>query len=104
GIVFEGVPDATVRSLSLVDVTALLGGAIPLALFYLALARAPAGEVTAWFFLVPVVGVLSAWAFLGEVPGTSLIFGLGTVSIGLWLVMARRVRGRGGLVDSAPLP
>lgn len=104
GVVTEGAPDATGRSLALVAVTALVGGAMPLALFYVALTRAPAGEVSAWFFLVPVVGVLSSWAFLGEIPGISLFFGLGTVSIGLWLVMARRVRGRGGLVDSTPLP
>lgn len=90
GIVAEGAPDVAGRPLTLVAVTALVGGAVPLALFYLALARAPAGEVSAWFFLVPVVGVLSAWVFLGEVPRASLIFGLITVSIGLWLVMARR--------------
>ena len=31
-------------------------------------ARARAAEVSAWFFLIPVVGVLSAWPLLGEQP------------------------------------
>lgn len=42
--------------LGLVALTAAVGAALPLALFYSALARAPAGEVSAWFLLVPAVG------------------------------------------------
>ena len=45
---------------------AAVGSALPLALFYIALVRAPAAEVSAWFFLVPVVGVLTAWPLLGR--------------------------------------
>ena len=52
---------------------ALVGSAPPLALFYLALgARRRRREVSAWFFLVPVVGVLTAWPLLGETPSARL--------------------------------
>jgi probable blue pigment (indigoidine) exporter len=89
------------RELGLVVGLALLGSAVPLALFYLALARAPAAEVSSWFFLVPVVGVATAWPLLGETPDVRLAVGLVAVCGGLWLVMGTRVRARGRLVDSA---
>lgn len=102
GLVAEGpVERFGARELALVVGLALLGSAAPLALFYLALARAPASEVSAWFFLVPVVGVATAWPLLGETPGARLVAGLVAVSTGLWLVMGARGRGGGRLVDSA---
>lgn len=104
GLVVEGVPAADGEALALALLTAVLGAAMPLGLFYLALARAPAGEVSAWFFLVPVIGVLSAWALLGETPGPGLLVGLTTICAGLWLVMARRVAAPGPLVESRPPP
>jgi drug/metabolite transporter (DMT)-like permease len=79
-----------------------VGGAIPFALFYLALARAPATQVSTWFFLIPVVGVLSAWLLLGVQPTLQLLVGLAAVSVGLWLVLATRTPGRELLVDSRP--
>lgn len=90
GLIWEGIPDPSAAAFGLMVLVAAIGGALPLALFYIALARAPAGEVSAWFFLVPVIGVLSAWWLLGETPGLSLVFGLATVSGGLYLVMAHR--------------
>lgn len=102
GLVAEGpVERVGARELALVVGLALLGSAAPLALFYLALARAPASEISAWFFLVPVVGVATAWPLLGETPGARLVAGLVAVSTGLWLVMGARGRGGGRLVDSA---
>jgi drug/metabolite transporter (DMT)-like permease len=89
------------REVALVVGLAALGSAAPLALFYLALARGPAAEVSAWFFLVPVVGVLSAWPLLGETPGGRLVAGMVAVAAGLWLMMGARVRAGGRLVDSA---
>jgi len=57
GVVGEGPPDATgAREVALIVLLAAVGSALPLALFYLALMRAPAAEVSAWFFLVPAVG------------------------------------------------
>jgi drug/metabolite transporter (DMT)-like permease len=88
------------REVALVIGLAVLGSAAPLALFYLALARAPAAEVSAWFFLVPVVGVATAWPLLGEEPTARLAIGLVGVCAGLWLVMATRGRGETLLVDS----
>jgi probable blue pigment (indigoidine) exporter len=103
GLVGEGAPPATgAREVVLVVGLAALGSALPLALFYLALRLAPAAEVSAWFFLVPVVGVLSAWPLLGETPGPRLLAGMVGVSLGLWLVLAPRAASRGRLVPSAP--
>jgi hypothetical protein len=59
-----------------------------------------AAEVWAWFFLVPVVGVATAWPLLGETPTVRLAVGLVGVCAGLWLVVAARGRPEGRLVDS----
>jgi probable blue pigment (indigoidine) exporter len=88
------------REIALVIGLAVLGSAAPLALFYLALAIAPAAEVSAWFFLVPVVGVATAWPLLGETPTARLAVGMAGVCAGLWLVVAARGRPEGRLVDS----
>lgn len=105
GLVGEGVPSMLgPRELALIVGLAALGSALPLALFYLALGAAPAAEVSAWFFLVPAVGVLSAWPLLGETPGPRLLAGMAGVMAGLWLVLAPRAGGRRRLVDSPAPP
>lgn len=106
GLVAEGPPGTTgARELGLVAFLALVGSALPFALFYMALAHAPAAEVSAWFFLVPVIGVVSAWPLLGEQPTVRLAAGMAGVCAGLWLVMgSRRASARGRLVDSVPPP
>jgi drug/metabolite transporter (DMT)-like permease len=78
------------RELVLIVALAAIGSAAPLGLFYRSLTRAPAAEVSAWFFLVPVVGVLLSWPLLGERPSVSLAVGMVAVSVGLWLVLGRR--------------
>lgn len=106
GLGWEGEPrDAGARELGLVVLLAVVGSAVPFALFYLALIHAPASEVSAWFFLVPVIGVLTAWPLLGEEPTLRLVGGMVGVCAGLWLVM-RLGDGRPGgrLVDSASPP
>lgn len=100
----EDAPAVGPREAGLVVALALVGSAAPLALFYMALARAPASEVSAWFFLIPVIGVLSAWPFLGETPTLRLVIGLAGVSAGLWLVLGGRVAEGGRLVDSPAPP
>ena len=100
----ERTPAAGWREAGLILGLGIAGSAAPLALFYLALARAPASEVSAWFFLIPVIGVASAWPLLGEVPGPRLLAGLVGVSSGLWLVLARHGPERGRLVDSPTPP
>ena len=106
GLLVDGAPaEAGGRELGLVLLLAVVGSAVPFALFYVALTRAPAAEVSAWFFLVPVIGVLSAWPLLGEEPTARLLVGMAGVCLGLWLVMGiRQARPAGGLVDSAPPP
>jgi probable blue pigment (indigoidine) exporter len=100
----DAAPPLGARELALILVLAALGSALPLALFYLALVRAPASEVSAWFFLVPAVGVLSAWPLLGEAPTARLALGMAGVSLGLWLVLGPRARPGGRLVDSTAPP
>ena len=103
GLVGEGAPDATtLRELGLILLLAVVGSAVPFAMFYVALQRAPAAEVSAWFFLVPVVGVLMAWPLLGETPTAQLVAGMVGVSAGLWLVLGRGAGGRERLVPSTP--
>jgi O-acetylserine/cysteine efflux transporter len=89
GLVFEGIPSTTgAREVGLILLVAVVGNAVPFALFYVALGRGAAGKVSAWFFLVPVIGVLTAWPLLGEVPGPRLWAGLVLVCAGLWMVLA----------------
>ena len=64
----------------------------------------PPREVSAWFFLVPVVGVLTAWPLLDETPSVRLVVGMAGVSAGLWLVLGPRAAARGRLVDSPTPP
>lgn len=92
----------TPRTIGTVVLVAVVGSALPLALFYLALIRGPAGEVSAWFFLVPVVGVLTAWPALGERPTPGLLAGMVGVCAGLWLVLRGPRDGR--LVPSGADP
>jgi len=77
-------------TLTLIVALAVFGSALPLALFYRALLKAPAGEVSAWFFLVPVVGVSLSWPLIGEQPSITLAAGMVAVSFGLWLVLGAR--------------
>lgn len=93
----QGVPPLAWREVGLVAGIGILGAAAPLALFYFALRGAQAAEVSAWFVMIPVIGVLSAWPLLGEPPTTRLVVGLVGVSLGLWLVLSR-ARPRRGVV------
>ena len=104
GILVEHHGPAGSRELSLILGLGIIGSAVPLALFYLALALAPAAEVSAWFFLIPLIGVLSAWPLLGESPSPRLLVGLVGVSAGLWLVLGRRSPGEGRSVNLPPPP
>jgi len=102
GALEDGPRTTGAREVALVLVLAAIGSALPLALFYTALIGAPAGVVSAWFFLVPVVGVLTAWPLLGETPSVVLMAGMAGVSVGLWLVLALPTGSR--LVRSEPDP
>ncbi len=90
GLLGDGPGAVGAQTVTLVIVLAIFGSALPLALFYRALLWAPAGEVSAWFFLVPVVGVSLSWPLLGEEPSFTLLAGVVAVSFGLWLVLGAR--------------
>lgn len=94
GAIGDGLGPVDLETTSLVLGLALFGSALPLVLFYRAIVSAPAGEISSWFFLVPVVGVLLAWPLLGEVPSLSLGIGMVGVSMGLWLVLGSRGTSR----------
>ncbi len=49
-------------------------------------ARYPAGRLSAFTFLTPLLGVAAAWLLLGETPTPLLGVGLLCVCAGLWLV------------------
>jgi O-acetylserine/cysteine efflux transporter len=105
GLAAEGAPPAAgAREAALVGALAVLGSALPLGLFYVALTHAPAAEVSAWFFLVPVIGVGTAWPLLGEAPDAALAAGMTAVAAGLWMVLGERDRPQGRLVDSTAPP
>ncbi len=87
------------RIVGLILLLGAVGSALPTALFYSALRRGPAAELSALFFLVPVIGVATAWPLLGETVTVPLAIGLVGISIGLWLVL----RPRQPLVESGPV-
>jgi drug/metabolite transporter (DMT)-like permease len=96
----DKVPSSA-RDIGLILFLGLLCSAFPTALFYFALRVGAASEISALFFLVPVIGVATAWPLLGEQLTLSLGIGLVGVSVGLWLVLRPRPR----LVASAsPMP
>lgn len=91
---FEGGPTAAGgREVGLVLFIALVGSALPFACFYIALGRSDASTVSAWFLLVPVVGVFTAWPMLGEAPTPELWVGMVLVCVGLWLVFRNVAAG-----------
>ena len=57
------------------------------------LKRHPASKVAPFTLAVPVVGIASAWLFLGEVPNGPELVGAGLVLLGLGFVVAARRQG-----------
>ncbi len=80
------------KDVALVLFLGLVCSALPTALFYFALRIGMASELSAWFFLVPIIGVATAWPLLGESITVPLGIGLLGVSAGLWLVLRPRER------------
>jgi len=80
------------RDVGLILFLGVVGSAVPTALFYFALRIGVASELSAWFFLVPIIGVATAWPLLGEAVSVPLGIGLLGVSAGLWLVLRPRER------------
>ena len=66
---------SSARDVGLVLFLGVVCSALPTALFYFALRIGVASELSAWFFLVPIIGVATAWPLLGEAV---------TVPLGHW--------------------
>ena len=74
------------RDIALVAWLAVTGCIIPFAAYYTALTKGAATSVSSWILLVPVLGVLTSWPLLGEMPSPALWGGLVLVCAGLYLV------------------
>jgi len=83
---------SSAKDVGLVLFLGVVGSALPTALFYFALRIGVASELSAWFFLVPIIGVATAWPLLGEAITVPLGIGLLGVSAGLWFVLRPRER------------
>ena len=83
------VPHATPLAwASLAYQSVIVAFASYLAWFWL-VTRYPAGRLSAFTFLTPLIGVAAAAALLGERATMGLVVGLGCVVAGLWLVNRR---------------
>lgn len=78
--------------------TAVLASLVGYGIFNSLLGRYAAGQVVPWILLVPVVGMASAWALLGERPSTGEVIGGAVLLSGALLAQlpGRRRRGRTG--------
>ena len=70
----------------------LLGGALAWTLWLYALDRLPAGVASLGTLATPAIGVLSAWAELGEVPSLGEAAGMLLIGIALALVSWQAIR------------
>ncbi|WP_344685367.1 MULTISPECIES: EamA family transporter [Actinomycetes] len=85
--------------------TVIAGTVIGSAVWVWLMARHPASTVAPFSMLVPVVGILAAWAWLGEVPLHGEILG-GVLVVGgvLWANGRSRPRRDGASAGTAPVP
>ena len=77
---------APIEALAGIGYLAIFGTVAAFVLLNLGVARIGASRASAFALLVPVVGVLTSVAFLGEELGPTTIVGGVVVLIGLWLV------------------
>ena len=63
--------------------TAGLCSLVGYAIFNRLLSRHPSGKVVPWVLLAPVVAMASAWALLGEAPGTAALAGATLLVVGV---------------------
>lgn len=82
----ERVATAPPEALAGIAYLALFGTVAAFVLFNLGVARIGAARASAFALLVPVVGVLSSVALLGETLGPLTVVGGIIVLVGLWLV------------------
>jgi drug/metabolite transporter (DMT)-like permease len=90
--VVEGVPDIawTPRFVAALLFVALIGTAAAFVGWFTEAKRSRLDALTAWTFLVPVVGIGLAAAVLGERPAGWTLIGLVVVLAALWIVVRPR--------------
>jgi drug/metabolite transporter (DMT)-like permease len=76
--------------------SAVLASALSWMLFYYALARLPAGIAGLGTLATPVIGVVTAWAHLGERPTAHDLVGMLLIAGGLSLLALPALPGRAG--------
>lgn len=92
----QGVAAAPFDALAAVAYIGVFPSAIAYTIYAFALSKARVTFVTAFLYLVPVVGLASSWLLLGEVPGIVTVLG-GTVAI-LGIALVNLGKGRAGSV------
>lgn len=96
--ILEGGGDALLQvpleALAGIAYLAVFGTVVAFVLLNLGVARIGAARASAFALLVPIVGVLSSVAILGERLGSLTLVGGGVVLIGLWLVEHRGSEAR----------
>lgn len=85
--------------------TAGLCSLVGYAVFNRLLSRHPSGQVVPWVLLAPVVAMASAWALLGEAPGTAALAGAALLVAGVLIAQGViRVPRRAGQDPAAAEP
>jgi len=83
--------------------TAGLCSLVGYAIFNRLLVRYPSGYVVPWVLLAPVVAIASAWALLGQVPGTAELAGAALLVAGVLIAQGViRARRPARVPGSAP--
>ena len=83
---------APIEALAGIGYLAVFGTAAAFVLLNLGVARVGAARASAFALLVPVIGVLTSVAFLGEELGPLTVIGGVVVLVGLWLIEHRGAR------------
>lgn len=76
--------------LAAIGALGLFGTGLAFLLFYLLIDRVGATNATMTTYLIPVVGVIAGWVFLGERFGLNVLVGAVAILIGVWLAQRQR--------------
>ena len=74
----------------------ILSSGLGFFLWFYALAHLPAGVVTSFLFLQPVLAGIMAWLWLAEVPSLQTLLGGAVVLLGVALIVKQQVAAKGG--------
>jgi O-acetylserine/cysteine efflux transporter len=89
-VVFEALTHFTLNAVLSTLYTVVFASFVGYGIWNTLLARYPAGAVVPFTLLVPIVGILSAWAVLGELPTVLELVGGTVMLVGLAIAVIRR--------------